>query len=65
MGNTKEKAEELFWIFKTVELYNDQAQECAIIAVNLILEEYCNDMSFDPAAHYWIEVKQHLKEIET
>ena len=61
MNNAKYKANELVYKFN----FNtrEQAIQSAIIAVNLILEEYCNDMSFDPSAHYWIEVKEHLEEM--
>jgi hypothetical protein len=71
----KEKAEALVDSFMNIKsmklsdysmIYHPTAKQCALIAVNEILDVDCFDMSeehFDNHIEYWQEVKQEIKKL--
>ena len=68
----KEKANELYdkyWIYftheKTVNSIFKHAKECALIAVDEILDAIAtiNEYDFEPLNNYWKEVKQELEKL--
>jgi hypothetical protein len=70
MSNPKEKAEELVNKFTDVEdgeMYIGKAKECALIAVDEILDEFpsqCPSDSYEMERHlYWQEVKQEIESL--
>jgi len=54
----KEKAKESVNRFTELGLYIDTAKQCAIIAVDLALEEI-----FFEDESYWLEVKQEIEKL--
>ena len=77
--NSKEKAWELYNKYRTLEgkfgdkvLYNYDAKQCALIAVDEsinILDEICKSSGYDPFESplydlkYWKEVKQKIEKL--
>ena len=58
----KEKAIELFDRFLRVE-YPGPAKDCALIAVNLLMEEAYRQNDYEGFKAYWKEVKQEIEKI--
>lgn len=67
---TKEKAWELYRKYRNLEgkfggkvLYNYSAKQCALIAVNEILNEVSSVFEIDPKRDFWNEVKKEIEKI--
>ena len=58
----KEKAEDLFNKFLRVE-YPFAAKDCALIAVNLLMEEAYRQNDYEGFISYWKEVKQEIEKL--
>lgn len=61
----KEKAEQLFDSFLNIGVGNDWAKQCALIAVDEIINEFAfNDSDYaDRRYAYWNEVKQEIEKL--
>ena len=61
----KEKAEELYKKMYTVHsnIYPSSAKQCALIAVDEILNEYNDFMQTREQFGYWQEVKQEINNL--
>lgn len=63
----KEKAEELFDKYDDYPLTYHWKKECAIIAVdeilNLMIKEFKWDIFYNVYIEYWLEVKQEIEQL--
>jgi hypothetical protein len=69
MKTPKEKAKELFekFLFYTLNDFSDenfeQTRQCALVAVNEVLNEENHFIQTDAQLLYWEEVKQEIKNL--
>lgn len=62
----KEKAEELvnkYLLATPIPFHIDDAKQCALIAVNLLMEEAYRQHDYEGFIAYWKEVKQELDKL--
>jgi len=65
---TKEKAEQLFFKYRNLEnkdsfINNHNAKQCALIAVDEVIEQLKQYGWYKPQMTYWDAVKQEIKKL--
>jgi uncharacterized protein YfaS (alpha-2-macroglobulin family) len=59
----KEKAKELFDKMQVNVIYKSKSKDCAIIAVDEVIEAIDNVMLPNPFKQYWNKVKQEIQNL--